>query len=119
MKTFKSHLNEARKEGIYGQWSTASMTFGNYYIPLSKNMIERLFPKKPKLVTAFHITDIENMLKLVKLQGGAKGISTLTYLHPEKRNLLRRGIESDGGAVAEMEGFPLIHSDVDGIHSCR
>ena len=111
MKSFRVHLKEEKE--IYGKWSTASMTFQNYYIPLSKKMIERLFPKKPKKVTAFHITDLPNMLKLVKLQGGAKGLSTLTYLHPEKRNLLLKGIESAGGALAELEGFPLIHANVD------
>lgn len=118
MKSFKHHI----KEEVWGQKNTWDYVFSSlfelgklFYIPLSPKMIERAIGKRK--ITALHVTGTHNIMKLIKLQGSSKSVSTFTSFSstPQQSllSLTSSGVEGGGGVVAELEGTALSMVDTD------
>ena len=94
MKSFKQYITEIGVDPfkIVGApaWteSLSSLLFDlrggglkNIMIPLSPAIMRRIWPK-PVRTTVFHLTDIDGLDKLKKLQGGKKSISAFFNINP-------------------------------------
>ena len=122
MKSFKQYITEIGVDPfkIVGApaWteSLSTMLFDlrdgglkNVMIPLSPAIMRRIWPK-PVRTTVFHLTDINGLDKLKKLQGGKKSISAFFNIDP---SIISSGIKSEGGYVIEMDADILIASQDD------
>ena len=122
MKSFKQYITEIGVDPfkIVGApaWteSLSTMLFDlrdgglkNVMIPLSPAIMRRIWPK-PVRTTVFHLTDIDGLDKLKKLQGGKKSISAFFNIDP---SIISSGIKSEGGYVIEMDADILIASQDD------
>ena len=116
MKSFKYFIKEAT--GQKWQQSLSSLIFDtgreeNFYldvpIPLSSSIFKRVWPDDIR-TTVFHLTDVDGLDKLVKLQGKKKSISAFTSMD---RYYYNRGVQTAGGIVAEIDGNVLIASPTD------
>ena len=85
----------------------------NFYldvpIPLSSSIFKRVWPDDIR-TTVFHLTDVDGLDKLVKLQGKKKSISAFTSMD---RYYYSRGVQTEGGIVAEIDGNVLIAAPTD------
>ena len=85
----------------------------NFYldvpIPLSSSIFKRVWPDDIR-TTVFHLTDVDGLDKLVKLQGKKKSISAFTSMD---RYYYNRGVQTAGGIVAEIDGNVLIAAPTD------
>ena len=85
----------------------------NFYldvpIPLSSAIFKRVWPDDIR-TTVFHLTDVDGLDKLVKLQGKKKSISAFTSMD---RYYYSRGVQTEGGIVAEIDGNVLIAAPTD------
>ena len=116
MKSFKYFITEAT--GQKWQQSLSSLIFDtgreeNFYldvpIPLSSSIFKRVWPDDIR-TTVFHLTDVDGLDKLVKLQGKKKSISAFTSMD---RYYYSRGVQTLGGIVAEIDGNVLIAAPTD------
>jgi len=116
MKSFKYFIKEAT--GQKWQQSLSSLIFDtgreeNFYldvpIPLSSSIFKRVWPDDIR-TTVFHLTDVDGLDKLVKLQGKKKSISAFTSMD---RYYYSRGVQTAGGIVAEIDGNVLIAAPTD------
>ena len=116
MKSFKYFIKEAT--GQKWQQSLSSLIFDtgreeNFYldvpIPLSSAIFKRVWPDDIR-TTVFHLTDVDGLDKLVKLQGKKKSISAFTSMD---RYYYSRGVQTEGGIVAEIDGNVLIAAPTD------
>ena len=116
MKSFKYFIKEAT--GQKWQQSLSSLIFDtgreeNFYldvpIPLSSSIFKRVWPDDIR-TTVFHLTDGDGLDKLVKLQGKKKSISAFTSMD---RYYYSRGVQTEGGIVAEIDGNVLIAAPTD------
>ena len=116
MKSFKYFIKEAT--GQKWQQSLSSLIFDtgreeNFYldvpIPLSSSIFKRVWPDDIR-TTVFHLTDVDGLDKLVKLQGKKKSISAFTSMD---RYYYNRGVQTEGGIVAEIDGNVLIAAPTD------
>lgn len=116
MKSFKYFIKEAT--GQKWQQSLSSLIFDtgreeNFYldvpIPLSSSIFKRVWPDDIR-TTVFHLTDVDGLDKLVKLQGKKKSISAFTSMD---RYYYSRGVQTEGGIVAEIDGNVLIAAPTD------
>ena len=116
MKSFKFFIKEAT--GQKWQQSLSSLIFDtgreeNFYldvpIPLSSAIFKRVWPDDIR-TTVFHLTDVDGLDKLVKLQGKKKSISAFTSMD---RYYYSRGVQTEGGIVAEIDGNVLIAAPTD------
>ena len=116
MKSFKYFIKEAT--GQKWQQSLSSLIFDtgreeNFYldvpIPLSSAIFKRVWPDDIR-TTVFHLTDVDGLDKLVKLQGKKKSISAFTSMD---RYYYNRGVQTAGGIVAEIDGNVLIAAPTD------
>ena len=116
MKSFKYFIKEAT--GQKWQQSLSSLIFDtgreeNFYldvpIPLSSSIFKRVWPDDIR-TTVFHLTDVDGLDKLVKLQGKKKSISAFTSMD---RYYYNRGVQTAGGIVAEIDGNVLIAAPTD------
>ena len=116
MKSFKYFIKEAT--GQKWQPSLSSLIFDtgreeNFYldvpIPLSSSIFKRVWPDDIR-TTVFHLTDVDGLDKLVKLQGKKKSISAFTSMD---RYYYNRGVQTAGGIVAEIDGNVLIAAPTD------
>ena len=116
MKSFKFFIKEAT--GQKWQQSLSSLIFDtgreeNFYldvpIPLSSAIFKRVWPDDIR-TTVFHLTDVDGLDKLVKLQGKKKSISAFTSMD---RYYYSRGVQTAGGIVAEIDGNVLIAAPTD------
>lgn len=116
MKSFKYFITEATDQKW--QQSLSSLIFDtgreeNFYldvpIPLSSSIFKRVWPDDIR-TTVFHLTDVDGLDKLVKLQGKKKSISAFTSMD---RYYYSRGVQTEGGIVAEIDGNVLIAAPTD------
>ena len=116
MKSFKYFIKEAT--GQKWQQSLSSLIFDtgreeNFYldvpIPLSSAIFKRVWPDDIR-TTVFHLTDDDGLDKLVRLQGKKKAISAFTSMD---RYYYSRGVQTEGGIVAEIDGNVLIAAPTD------
>ena len=116
MKSFKYFIKEAT--GQKWQQSLSSLIFDtgreeNFYldvpIPLSSSIFKRVWPDDIR-TTVFHLTDVDGLDKLVKLQGKKKSISAFTSMD---RYYYSRGVQTAGGIIAEIDGNVLIAAPTD------
>ena len=116
MKSFKYFITEATDQKW--QQSLSSLIFDtgreeNFYldvpIPLSSSIFKRVWPDDIR-TTVFHLTDVDGLDKLVKLQGKKKAISAFTSMD---RYYYNRGVQTAGGIVAEIDGNVLIAAPTD------
>lgn len=109
MKSFNQYITETVIDKIGervffepfwadNQWHMLSM-------PISEKMIERLFGQRK--FRGYHITSINYVKKLAKIQNSAKSVSTLTS---GKDHDFMAGIASGGGVIVELEGNLLFSS---------
>jgi len=109
MKSFKEYVSEAQ-----AHFNTKDMIFTNAETPalvLSPTALERAFGKLER-ITAWHITDIEGLKGLKKIQGKKSSISVMTSIRASNPKALD-GVETDGGVVVELEGTELMASNQD------
>ena len=116
MKSFKFFIKE--ETGQKWQQSLSSLIFDtgreeNFYldvpIPLSSSIFKRVWPDDIR-TTVFHLTDVDGLDKLVKLQGMKKSISAFTSMD---RYYYSRGVQTAGGIIAEIDGNVLIAAPTD------
>ena len=109
MKTFKSYLREAQAE-----FNTKDMIFTGADTPaliLSTTALERVFGKLER-IKAWHVTDLDGVKGLIKIQGKKSSISVMTEIEKSDSKPFK-GIETTGGIVVELEGTELMSSDQD------
>ena len=109
MKTFKSYLREAQAE-----FNTKDMIFTGADTPaliLSTTALERVFGKLER-IKAWHVTDLEGLKGVIKIQGKKSSISVMTEIEKSDSKPFK-GIETTGGIVVELEGTELMSSDQD------
>ena len=104
MKTFKSYITE-----VAWSESLSSMLFdlpragiSDVKIPISPSIFKRIFPKSVRS-TVFHVTDVDGIEKLKKVQGKKRSISAFYNMDT---SMIDYGIQTDGGYVVELS---LIH----------
>ena len=106
MKTFKQYIEEAPA------WteSLSTMLFDlpreglkDLKIPLSPAIFKRIWPESVRS-RVFHLTDLDGVGKLKKMQGKKKSISAFYNIVDY---ILASGIKTDGGYVVELEGDVL------------
>ena len=107
MKTFKQYLKEGPPAWTE---SLSTMLFDlpreglkDLKIPLSPAIFKRIWPESVRS-TVFHLTDLDGVGKLKKMQGGKKSISAFYNI---KDIILSSGIKTYGGYVVELEGDVL------------
>ena len=108
MKTFRGYIKEAAPAWTE---SLSTMLFDlprkgivDLVIPLSPSIFKRVWPEAIRS-TAFHLTDLDGVRKLKRMQGGKRSISAFyNMMHTE----FSYGIKSEGGYIVEMEADVLI-----------
>ena len=114
MITFKQYVKEAQAPFI-----TRSMIFVNYESPaliLSSTMIDRIFGQTK--VDAWHVTDLDGLKGLKRIEGKKSSISVLTDIEPGRVKIFTKGVETGGGYCVSLEGSLLVSADFD-IYSER
>ena len=113
MKTFKGYLTEAAPAWT-GSLSTtlfdlprAGLTDAK--IPLSPSIFKRIWPKSIRS-TVFHVTDVDGIAKLKKMQNKKRSISAFYNMDYD---MISYGIRTEGGYVVELEGDVLIAAPED------
>jgi hypothetical protein len=106
MKSFKQHLKEAPA------WteSLSTMLFdlpradlADVKIPLSPSIFRRIWPE-PVRSRVFHLTDLDGLGKLKKMQGGKRSVSAFYNINSSS---IGDGIRTYGGYIAEMDADVL------------
>ena len=111
MKTFKRYITE-----VWGQEKISLLIFSpgtakqEAFIPLSKPMMKRMFPQKAEEMMGVHVTDMNGIKNLIKIQGSKKAIATMMTPNASQ---FERGVATDGGYVAVLKGYPLLTSPSD------
>jgi hypothetical protein len=106
MKSFKGYLTEAPA------WteSVSVMLFdlpradlADVKIPLSPSIFRRIWPE-PVRSRVFHLTDLDGLGKLKKMQGGKRSVSAFYNINSSS---IGDGIQTHGGYIAEMDADVL------------
>ncbi len=106
MKSFKGYLTEAPA------WteSLSTMLFdlpradlADVKIPLSPSIFRRIWPE-PVRSRVFHLTDLDGLGKLKKMQGGKRSVSAFYNINSSS---IGDGIRTYGGYIAEMDADVL------------
>jgi len=107
MKSFKQYLQEGPPAWTE---SLSTMLFDlpreglkDLKIPLSPAIFKRIWPESVRS-KVFHLTDLDGVGKLKKMQGKKKSISAFYNIEDY---ILTGGIKTDGGYVVELEGDVL------------
>ena len=107
MKSFKQYLQEGPPAWTE---SLSTMLFDlpreglkDLKIPLSPAIFKRIWPESVRS-KVFHLTDLDGVGKLKKMQGKKKSISAFYNIEDY---ILAGGIKTDGGYVVELEGDVL------------
>ena len=83
------------------------------HIPLSKKMMIRLKGGKVPEKYGIHITSIDNLGDLLRIQNSAKQISVMTNVGGAMESLLSGGVATTGGIWTIVHGYPVIESGSD------
>jgi hypothetical protein len=106
MKSFRGYLKEAPA------WteSLSTMLFDlpradlkDVKIPLSPSIFKRIWPE-PVRSRVFHLTDLDGLGKLKKMQGGKRSVSAFYNINSSS---IGDGIQTHGGYIAEMDADVL------------
>jgi len=99
-----------QKEAVAWTQSLSTMLFDlpreglkDLKIPLSPAIFKRIWPESVRS-RVFHLTDLDGIGKLKKMQGKKKSISAFYNIEDY---ILAGGIKTDGGYVVELEGDVL------------
>jgi len=115
MKTFKGYLTNSQAQLLpeaAPKWTESLSTmlfdlpregFKDLKIPLSPAIFKRIWPESVRS-RVFHLTDLDGVGKLKKMQGKKKSISAFYNIEDY---ILAGGIKTDGGYVVELEGDVL------------
>jgi len=113
MKTFKQYLKEGPPAWTE---SLSTMLFDlpreglkDLKIPLSPAIFKRIWPESVRS-RVFHLTDLDGIRKLKKMQGKKRSISAFYNIEDY---ILAGGIKTEGGYVVELEGDVLAASPDD------
>ena len=110
MKTFKNFqtlLLEAAQK-------TEEYVFHLYpHVPLSKKMIQRIEGQISLPLYAVHITSIDNVNTLIRIQNSARQISAMTDPGQQLSSLIEGGVATEGGVWTVVYGYPVISSSRD------
>jgi len=105
MKSFKQYLRE------FAQQSPSDLVFdvhtGNsssLKIPISTTMFKRIWPDTIR-ATVFHVTDLEGLKRLKKIEGGKKSISAFFSM---MSRYMESGVATSGGSVVELDADVLV-----------
>ena len=125
MLRFKQFITE-KIEGVAWQktipdllWSENNVEQG--YLPMGKQMLRRLgiTGKAQTEQWAYHITDPNRMYHVMKMQGSAKSLSTMTQV-TDKDDAVRHfgsdgvgGIQTKGGVMVELSGDVVVAGNQD------
>ena len=103
MKRFQTYLNE---RNVAWNASVADRIFSKILnLPISSTIYKRVFDSAPDRDTVFHVMAVDAIDDLAKLQGKSKSISAFTEM---TYNVMRNGVNSGGGVIAEMDADILI-----------
>jgi hypothetical protein len=106
IKELEIDLEEASKDGKVWGYKDEFEHISNRYVKISPRLGSILYGDE--VITAFHVTSIENIERIKSLQSTRKqGISAFTYMGKEKLRSMG-GIETSGGIIFELKGKPLI-----------
>ena len=103
-------MNEAQ-----GMFNTRGMIFVNYEYPaliLSSTALERAFGQLERII-AWHVTDVNGLKGIKRIQGKRGSISVFTELEAGKTRLLTKGVETEGGFCIKLEGSLLLAAEMD------
>ena len=70
-------------------------------------MSERLFGKR-NMVKAVHLTDLDGITGLQKLEGTQKAVAAMT--DPARVDVFTDGVATQGGYIVLLEGYPIFMS---------
>jgi len=106
MRTFKSYITEvAWKESLSSMlFDLPRAGISDVKIPISPAIFKRIFPKTVRS-TVFHVTDVDGIAKLKKVQGKKSSISAFYNMSTD---MIDHGIQTEGGYVVELEGDVLV-----------
>ena len=106
MRTFKSYITEvAWKESLSSMlFDLPRAGISDVKIPISPAIFKRIFPKSVRS-TVFHVTDVDGIEKLKKIQGKKSSISAFYNMSTD---MIDHGIQTEGGYVVELEGDVLV-----------
>ena len=83
----------------------------NGEIPLTPSIVRRLF-SKPRIVEAFHVTDLKNVFDIKKIIGKRNSISAFKYFSEDNISTAR-GIQTEGGVILKISGVLSIMGSSD------
>jgi len=112
MIRFKQYLREfAQRSTSEYVFDTHSVNSSSLKIPISTSMFKRIWPDTIR-TTVFHVTDLEGLGKLKKLEGGKRTISAFFSM---MSRYMETGVATGGDVhvVAEMEADILISAKDD------
>ena len=111
MRTFKSYITEvAWKESLSSMlFDLPRAGISDVKIPISPAIFKRIFPKSIRS-TVFHVTDVDGIAKLKKVQGKKRSISAFYNMDT---SMIDYGIQTEGGYVVELEGDVLVAAEDD------
>ena len=112
MLQFKQYLTEE-------MWDTKGFIFSNFDSPaliLSPTMIDRVFGNTK--INGWHVTDLNGLKGLKRIEGKKASISVLTELEPGRVEIFAKGVETGGGYCVSLEGSLLVSSTID-VYSSR
>ena len=114
MKSFKGFLSEDKHLLIERAEEVKTLVFNKQtHIPLSKKMMIRLKGGEAPSKYGIHITSIDNLDDLLRIQNSAKQISVMTSAGGAMESLLGGGVATEGGIWTIVHGYPVIESGSD------
>ena len=69
-------------------------------IPLTPSIVKRMFGE-PRVLEAFHVTDLDNVFDITKIVGKRNSISAFKFFS-EDNIKVARGIQTQGGVVVKI-----------------
>ena len=110
MLRFRQHIAEQQQLLIERTEEVKELVFNlKTHIPLSKKMMIRLKGGEAPEKYGIHITSIDQLDDLLRIQNSAKQISVMTSAGGAMKSLLGGGVATEGGGV----GVPVEHTTTD------
>ena len=106
MKSFKGYLTEApawTESVSVILFDLPRADLADVKIPLSPSIFRRIWPE-PVRSRVFHLTDLDGLGKLKKMQGGKRSVSAFYNINSSS---IGDGIQTHGGYIAEMDADVL------------
>lgn len=101
------NIYESINEGLKWETSTLEMCMNNM-VPLTLPIVKQLV--EIRRANAFHITDIDNLSKLVSLEGKSKSISAFNKMDSVAGPASGQGMWTNGGILVLLSGIVLAES---------